>query len=166
LISGNPSELSDVLEAMIQRRCPECNGEATLTRLPNTQHGPRILEGSATYRRCSICGRGVTAQQIRKNKRPKSARHQARARRAYNPADKATVIDQNGHGSNSVARWFLYAIPDPASELGAMGATLQIRNMWDHFLFVASIISSLLRMPLLTTPARSSRLRTVLNKRK
>jgi uncharacterized protein with PIN domain len=58
---------------MIQRRCPECNGELTLTRLPDHQHGPGILAGSANYWRCSICGRGFTAEQIRKNKRDKSA---------------------------------------------------------------------------------------------
>ena len=56
---------------MIQKLCPECNGELGLARRPNNERGSGTFLGSLTYWRCGICGRGFTAEEIRKNKRDK-----------------------------------------------------------------------------------------------
>jgi rubredoxin len=53
---------------MIQRQCPECGSELVQARRPENQPG-----GSANYWRCSTCGCGFTAEQIRETKRPKSS---------------------------------------------------------------------------------------------
>lgn len=58
---------------MIQRQCPECSNELVQARRPENQYGPGIVAMPSTYWRCSICGRGFTAEQIRKSKRAKSA---------------------------------------------------------------------------------------------
>lgn len=56
---------------MIQRQCPECNGELVQARRPENQSGPGPGTGSSNYWRCSTCGCGFTAEQIRETKRPK-----------------------------------------------------------------------------------------------
>jgi len=55
---------------MIQRQCPECDGELVLARYSDNQ-GSRIAARPSTYWRCSICGGGFTAEQVRENKRAK-----------------------------------------------------------------------------------------------
>jgi DNA-directed RNA polymerase subunit RPC12/RpoP len=57
---------------MIQRQCPECSSELVLARRPDNQYGPEIVLRPSTYWRCSICGRGFTAEQIRESKRAKA----------------------------------------------------------------------------------------------
>jgi len=57
---------------MTQRQCPECGSELVLTRRPDSQPGPGMTPNPSTYWRCSVCGRGFTAEQIRKDKRAKS----------------------------------------------------------------------------------------------
>jgi DNA-directed RNA polymerase subunit RPC12/RpoP len=54
---------------MTQRQCPECNSELVLARRPDNQHGPGMVAGPSTYWRCSTCGRGFSAEQIRESKR-------------------------------------------------------------------------------------------------
>jgi ribosomal protein S27E len=54
---------------MIQRRCPECDGELVLARLPDGQHAQGIKAHPSTFWRCSICGGTFTSDQIRENKR-------------------------------------------------------------------------------------------------
>jgi hypothetical protein len=56
---------------MVQRQCPECNGELVLARRRDNQHGPGSETPSSTYWRCSICGGAFSAEQIRENKRAK-----------------------------------------------------------------------------------------------
>jgi len=58
---------------MTQRQCPECNSELVLARRPDNQHGAGMVAGPSTFWRCSTCGHGFTAEQIRDNKRAKSA---------------------------------------------------------------------------------------------
>ena len=57
---------------MIQRQCPECDGELVLARRPDNQHGPGIEARPSTYWRCSICGGEFTTEQVRDNKRAKA----------------------------------------------------------------------------------------------
>ena len=56
---------------MIQRQCPECDGELVLARRPDNQHGSGIESRPSTYWRCSTCGGEFTAEQLRENKRGK-----------------------------------------------------------------------------------------------
>jgi DNA-directed RNA polymerase subunit RPC12/RpoP len=58
---------------MIQRQCPECGSELVLARRPDNQQEPGTALRPSTYWRCSICGRGFTAEQIRESKRAKSS---------------------------------------------------------------------------------------------
>ncbi len=55
---------------MTQRQCPDCDGELVLARRPDNQ-GPGVEARPSTYWRCSICGSGFTAEQVRENKRAK-----------------------------------------------------------------------------------------------
>ena len=55
-----------------QRQCSECGSELMLTLRPDNQLEPGMVPTSPTYWRCSICGGGFTAEQIRKGKRAKS----------------------------------------------------------------------------------------------
>jgi DNA-directed RNA polymerase subunit RPC12/RpoP len=57
---------------MTQRQCPECNSELVLARRTDNHHGQVLVAGPSTYWRCSTCGRGFTAEQIRESKRSKS----------------------------------------------------------------------------------------------
>jgi uncharacterized protein with PIN domain len=57
---------------MTQRQCPECGSELVLTRRPEGQTEPQMAPSPSTYWRCSVCGRGFTAEQIRQHKRSKS----------------------------------------------------------------------------------------------
>ena len=59
-----------VHQAMIQRQCPECDGELVLARRPDNQ-GSGIETRPSTYLRCSTCGGEFTAEQVRENKRTK-----------------------------------------------------------------------------------------------
>ena len=54
---------------MIQRQCPECNSELVQARRPENQS--TVATGASNYWRCSTCGSGFTAEQIRETKRPK-----------------------------------------------------------------------------------------------
>jgi len=56
---------------MIQRKCPECDGELVLARRPDSQHGQGMKAHPSTFWRCSICGGNFTSDQIRENKRAK-----------------------------------------------------------------------------------------------
>ena len=64
--------ISQLWSVMTQRQCPECGSELVLTRRPDSQPGPGMAASPSTYWRCSVCGSGFTAEQIRKNKRAKS----------------------------------------------------------------------------------------------
>ena len=57
---------------MVQRQCPECDGELVLaSRRDNQQDGSGSEARPSTYWRCSICGGAFTADQLRANKRAK-----------------------------------------------------------------------------------------------
>jgi ribosomal protein S27AE len=55
---------------MIQRQCPECDGELVLARHPDKQ-GPEVEACPPTYLRCSTCGGEFTAEQVLESKRAK-----------------------------------------------------------------------------------------------
>ncbi len=55
---------------MIQRQCPECDGELVLARRSEEQ-GSVLSARSSNYWRCSICGGEFTAEQVRENKHTK-----------------------------------------------------------------------------------------------
>lgn len=59
-------------EAMIQRQCPECDSELVRARLPTVQVVPGTAPLPSSAWRCSVCGRGFTAEQIRESKRLKA----------------------------------------------------------------------------------------------
>jgi hypothetical protein len=56
---------------MIQRKCPECEGELVLARRPDNPYGSGIEARPSTYWRCSICGGSFTSDQVRENQRAK-----------------------------------------------------------------------------------------------
>jgi DNA-directed RNA polymerase subunit RPC12/RpoP len=58
---------------MTERQCPECGSELVLARRPDGLLGVGIKPRPSTYWRCSICGRGFTAEQVRESKRAKPA---------------------------------------------------------------------------------------------
>jgi hypothetical protein len=57
---------------MIQRQCPDCDGELVLAKHPDNQ-GSGVDTHPSTYLRCSTCGGEFTAEQVRERKRAKSA---------------------------------------------------------------------------------------------
>jgi uncharacterized protein with PIN domain len=71
--SGLSPSIARQAASMTQRQCPECSSELVLTRRPEGQSEPVMAPSPSTYWRCSVCGRGFTAEQIRQDKRAKSA---------------------------------------------------------------------------------------------
>jgi len=56
---------------MIQRQCPDCDGELVLARRPDSQNAQGVEARPSTFWRCSICGGSFTTDQVRENKRAK-----------------------------------------------------------------------------------------------
>jgi ribosomal protein S27AE len=57
---------------MTERKCPECGSEVVLARHPDSQPGAPIEARPSTYWRCSTCGGGFTAEQVRPGKPAKA----------------------------------------------------------------------------------------------
>ncbi len=58
-------------ETIIQRPCPECDGELVLARRPDNQHRPGSEARQSNYWRSTICRGAFTAEQVREKKRGK-----------------------------------------------------------------------------------------------